>query len=180
MRRVVWAQYVSVDGVVENPSWTTPFWNDEIARSQRDQLFRSDALLLGRITYQLFADSWPGRTDPEGFADRMNRLPKYVASRTLKQATWNGTVVIQGEVSDAVARLKQEAGGDVLVYGSGTLVRTLFEHDLIDEYRLMVHPLIVGHGNRLFPDGVPTKTLRLTDVQRTSSGIATMLYEPAR
>src|SRR5262249_2954824 len=104
MGRVVWAEYVSVDGVVDNPTWTGSFWNDEIANLQKEQLFRSDALLLGRVTYEAFAASWPAMSDPDGFADRMNRLPKYVASRSLKEATWNATV-IRGDVVDAVSRL---------------------------------------------------------------------------
>src|SRR5262245_6594949 len=109
MRRVVWAEYVSVDGVVDDPSWTAPFWNDELSRMQKEQLFRSDALLLGRVTYEQFAKAWPGMTDPDGFADRMNTLPKYVASRTLKAADWNATV-IDGDAVDAVSRLKRKPG----------------------------------------------------------------------
>src|SRR5215510_2116949 len=151
MRRVVLAEYVSIDGVVEDPSWTGPFWNDDIARVQKDQLFRSDALLLGRVTYETFVAAWPTVTDSQGFADRMNRLPKHVASRTLKHVSWNATV-IQDDVPEAVARLKRENGGDLLVYGSAVLVRTLVQHDLIDEFRLMVHPIIVGRGKQMFVD----------------------------
>ena len=179
MRRVVWAEYVSIDGVVDEPSWTGPFWNDEISRIQREQLFRSDALLLGRVTYEGFANTWPNMTDPDGFADRMNRLPKYVASRTLKEPKWNATK-ITGDVADAVSRLRRETGGDVLIYGSATLVYTLVEHDLIDEFRLMVHPIVVGRGKHLFRDEAARKTLRLMDVKTTSSGVAVMVYEPAR
>jgi dihydrofolate reductase len=132
MRRVVWAEYVSVDGVVDEPSWTGPFWNDEIAKIQKEQLFRSDALLLGRVTYEGFVNAWPNMTDSEGFADRMNRLPKYVASRTLKHAKWNATV-IAGDVAETVSELRREKGGDILIYGSATLAHTLVERDLIDE-----------------------------------------------
>lgn len=179
MKRIVWAEYVSVDGVVDNPTWAQPFWNDEIAKVQKDQLFRSDALLLGRVTYEAFKAAWPTRTDPDGFADRMNRLPKYVASRTLKDSMWNATVM-QGDVPDAVSRLKRQNGGDILMYGSDTLAHTLVEHDLIDEIRLMVHPVIVGRGKRLLADGVSAKTLRLVDTTSISSGIVMMRYEPAR
>jgi dihydrofolate reductase len=179
MRRVVWAEYVSVDGVVDEPSWTGQFWNDEISNIQKEQLFRSDALLLGRVTYEGFANAWPTMTDSDGFADRMNQLPKYVASRTLKEAKWNATV-IKGDVPDAVSRLRRETGGDLLIYGSATLVHTLVEHDLIDEFRLMVHPIVVGRGRHLFRDGVATRTLRLVDTKTTSSGIVVMLYEPVR
>jgi len=179
MRRVVWAQYVSVDGVVDDPSWTAPFWNDELSRMQREQLFRSDALLLGRVTYELFTNAWPGRTDPEGFADRMNSLPKYVASRTLKTADWNATV-IAGDVVDAVSHLKQKSGQDLLIYGSAGLAHSLVMHDLVDEYRLMVHPVVVGRGRHLFRDGVPTKALRLADARTLTSGVVVMFYEPVR
>ena len=179
MRKVVWAEYVSVDGVVEDPAWTGPFWNDEIARVQKDQLFRSDALLLGRVTYESFAATWPTMSDAEGFADRMNRLPKYVASRTLKNPRWNANV-LQGDVPDAVSRLRRENGGDLLLYGSATLARTLVEHDLIDEFRLMVHPIIVGRGKQLFADGSSGKTLRLIEATPIGSGIVMMRYEPAR
>jgi len=175
----VWSEYVSVDGVVDDPAWTAPFWNDEIEKIQRRQLFRSDALLLGRVTYEGFASAWPNMTDPDGFADRMNRLPKHVASRTLKNLSWNATV-IQGDVFDAVAKMKQEAGGDLLIYGSATFAQALVEHDLVDEFRLMVHPVVVGRGKHLFPNPSSTKTLRLIETTTTSSGIAVMVYEPAR
>ena len=118
-------------------------------------------------------------TDPDGFGDRVNRLPKYVASRTLRDPTWNATV-IQGEVRDAVYRLKRENRGDILMYGSAMLGQTLVEHDLIDEIRLMVHPVIVGRGQRLLADVVTTKTLRLVDTTPIGSGIVMMRSEPVR
>src|SRR5262249_49078318 len=156
-----------------------PFWNDELSRLQRDQLFRSDALLLGRVTYELFAKAWPGRTDPDGFADRMNSLPKHIASRTLKKGDWNGTM-IEGDVVEGVSKLKPQTGGDLLIDGSAGLVHSLMPHDLIDEFRLMVHPVVVGRGRHLFRDGVPTRTLRLARATALSSGVVVMLYEPAR
>ena len=179
MRRVVWAEYVSVDGVVDDPSWTGAFWNDELSRMQKEQLFRSDALLLGRVTYEAFAQSWPTMTDPDGFADRMNRLPKHVASRTLKKFDWNAKP-IEGDVADGVARLKQQSGGDLLIYGSASLVSSLIPHDLIDEYRLMVHPVVVGRGRHLVRDIAQTKTLKLTDTKTLTSGVVVLSYEPAR
>jgi dihydrofolate reductase len=179
VRQVVWVECVSVDGVVDEPSWTAAFWNDEIAKIRKEQLFRSDALLLGRVTYEAFANSWPSITDPDGFADRMNRMPKHVASRTIKETKWNATV-IQGEVRDAVTRMKAEDGGDILVYGSATLVHTLVEHDLIDKFRLMVHPIVVGRGQHLFREGIAMKTLRLVETTPISSGIVVLSYEPVR
>jgi dihydrofolate reductase len=179
MRRVVWVQYVSVDGIADNPSWTGVFWNDEIAQLQKEQLFRSDALLLGRVTYEAFAKSWPNMTDPEGFADRMNSLPKHVASRTLKEVEWNATVIGRG-VADAVSRLKEQPGKDILIYGSANLVNSLIQYDLVDEYRLMVHPILVGRGKHLFRDGASTKTLRLADAKTLSSGVVVLSYQPVR
>ena len=179
MRRVVWAEYVSVDGVVDDPSWTGAFWNDELSRMQKEQLFRSDALLLGRVTYEGFAQAWPTITDPDGFADRMNRLPKHVASRTLKKFEWNATP-IEGDVADGVARLKQQSGGDLLIYGSASFVSSLIPHDLIDEYRLMVHPVVVGRGRHLVRDIAQTKTLKLTDTKTLTSGVVVLSYEPSR
>lgn|SRR5215813_2102426 len=179
MRRVVWAEYVSVDGVVDDPSWTMPFWSKELEQMQRAQLFRSDALLLGRVTYEAFVAAWPQRTDAEGFADRMNSLPKYVASRTLKETTWNARL-IEGDVATAVAALKRQPGQDILIYGSAGLVNSIMPHDLVDEYRLMVHPVVVGRGRHLFRDGVATTNLRLADAKKLTSGVVVLLYEPAR
>lgn len=179
MRKVVWAAYVSVDGVVEDPSWTRPFWNDELSQMQKEQLFRSDALLLGRVTYEGFAKAWPAMTVAEGFAHRMNTLPKHVASRTLKKADWNATV-IEGDVAEAVSNLKRTTGGDLLIYGSARLVQSLLPHDLIDEFRLMVHPVIVSRGRHAFGDGIAAKTMRLTDVKPLKSGVVVLSYQPAR
>ena len=179
MRRVVWAEYMSVDGVVDDPSWTREFWNDELSRMQKEQLFRSDALLLGRVTYEAFAQTWPTISDPEGFADRMNSLPKYVASRTLKKFDWNAKP-IDGDAADGVARLKQQAGGDLLIYGSASFVSSLVPHDLIDEYRLMVHPVIVGRGGHLVRSVAQAKTLTLTDAKTLTSGVVVLSYQPVR
>lgn len=178
MRKVVAAEYLSVDGIMEEPAWTREFWNDELGQAQYDLLFASDALLLGRVTYQGFAAAWPSMTDEQGFADRMNNLPKHVASTTLDTAEWNATL-IKGDVAEEVARLKQQPGQNLLVYGSADLVRTLMQHDLIDEYRLMVHPVIVGKGKRLFTEGSDTRTLRLVESKATATGVMILTYQPA-
>jgi len=178
MRRVVLAMYVSLDGVVEEPAWTSEFWNDELAKYQYDQLFASDALLLGRVTYQGFAAAWPSMTDEAGFADRMNSLPKYVASTTLDETEWNASL-IKENIAEEVARLKQQPGQDILIYGSADLVHTLMQHDLIDVYRLMVFPVVLGSGKRLFQEGSGTKVLRLVDTKTTSTGVALLTYQPA-
>jgi dihydrofolate reductase len=189
MRNVVAAEYLTVDGVMQDPGgvgeiehggWSNPFWNDELATYQHDQLFRSDALLLGRVTYQGFAAAWPSmeKQEAEGdFAVRMNTLPKYVATRTERKLEWNASP-IQGDVPAAVTDLKQKPGQDLLIYGSGELVRMLMQHNLIDEYRLMVHPVVLGSGKRLF-DGSPRTALRLVDTKTTSTGVVLLTYQPA-
>src|SRR6266496_879651 len=189
MRRVVAAEYLSVDGrmEMEDPErkeqevggWTAPYWNDELQTMQYDQLFASDALLLGRVTYTSFAAVWPTVTDEEGFADRMNSLPKYVASRTLKEPLeWNATL-LTGDTVEEVQKLKQDTGRDLLIYGSGELVKTLVRHDLVDEYRLMIHPIILGRGKRLFEEDSDRAGLRITDSQTTEKGVVTLVYQPA-
>jgi dihydrofolate reductase len=184
VRRVVVAEYLSLDGVAEDPGpagefehrgWTVAYWNDELGEYQSDQLFASDALLLGRVTYEEFVASWPLRSgDP--FTDRMNGLPKFVASTTLEEPLeWNANL-LKGDVAEAVARLKQEPGQDLLVYGSGGLVDTLIQHDLIDEYRVMLYPLVLGTGERFFRDGGGKSTLTLNDVKTNGAGVVMLRY----
>jgi dihydrofolate reductase len=179
MKRLKLAMYVSLDGVVEDPSWTGPFWSDQLADLQAEYLFSSDALVLGRVTYEGFAAAWPGMEEATGdFGRTMNSMPKYVASRTLHDAEWNATV-IDGDVPAAVAALKEGDGGDLLVYGSGTLVDELTRHGLIDEYRLMVHPVLVGSGKKLFESVGDTVDLKLADTVTTDTGVAVLTYLPA-
>jgi len=189
MRKVVAAEYVSVDGVMQDPGgvgeieqggWTNPYFNDELAKYQSDQLFDSDALLLGRVTYQGFAAAWPSMEETEGeFAVRMNRLPKYVASRTLTEPLeWNATL-LGGEVPKEVQKLKQQPGRDILIYGSGELVNTLMPHNLIDEYRLMIFPVLPGGGKPLFRYGHSATALRLDGTRTTSTGVVLLTYTAA-
>ncbi|HVO69078.1 MAG TPA: dihydrofolate reductase family protein, partial [Aggregatilineaceae bacterium] len=188
MRKVVATEYITLDGVMEDPGggektghggWSFQFWNEEAAKFKFDELFASDALLLGRVTYQGFAKAWPSMRDEAGFADRMNNLPKYVVSTTLQTVEWNNSRLIKGNIAEEVSRLKQQPGKDILLAGSAALVNTLMQHDLIDEYRLMVHPIIVGGGKRLFGDGINKKVLRLVDTKTFSSGIIVLSYQPA-
>jgi dihydrofolate reductase len=179
MRKLKLALYVSLDGVVEEPSWTGPFWNDQLSDLQAGYLFSSDALVLGRVTYEGFAAAWPSMEESTGdFGRKMNSMPKHVASRTLSEAGWNATVM-HGDVADAVAKLKDEDGGDLLVYGSGDLVDELTGHRLIDEYRLMVHPVIVGTGKKLFQGLTETVELKLADTVTTEMGVAVLTYTPS-
>lgn len=178
MRKIKVAMYVSLDGVVENPAWTGPFWNDELAKLQYDYLFASDALLLGRMTYEGFAAAWPTMTDTGEFGVKMNTMSKFVASRTLDKLEWNATL-LKGDVPTAVARLKEQSGQDLLIYGSGDLVDELTRHRLIDEYRLMVHPVIVGSGKRLFSglaSDFPSTNLRLMNATTTATGVVVLTY----
>jgi dihydrofolate reductase len=175
MRKLIVSTYISLDGVIENPMWTMPFWNDEIAEFQKADLFASDALLLGRETYEGFAEAWPPRAGTDAYADRINALPKYVVSRTLQSAAWNATV-LQGDIPAEIAKLKQEPGANILKYGGGELLHTLLEHRLLDELHLLVYPVIVGTGTRLTPAG-STAPLQLVDTKSFSSGVVLLHYQ---
>lgn len=176
--KLVVSEYVTLDGIMEEPGkWSFPFWSEEAAKFKSDELFASEALLLGRVTYEGFAAAWPTMEGTGEFGERMNNLPKYVASTTLTEPTWNATV-IEGDVPAAVAQLKQQPGQDLLVGGSATLVQTLMQHDLVDEYRLMVHPILLGTGKRLFNEGMAATTLNLVDTKTTGTGVVILTYHP--
>jgi dihydrofolate reductase len=177
MRNIVVTEFLSLDGVMEAPSWTFKYWNDEIAKFKGEESTASDALLLGRVTYEGFAAAWPQSKD-EG-APYFNGVRKYVVSKTLNKAEWNNSVIIKDNVVEEIKKLKQQEGNDITVHGSGALVQTLIEHDLVDRYRLLVYPLVLGTGKRLFPEGT-TATLKLVKAQSFSSGVAALIYEPER
>lgn len=188
MRKIVVSEYVSLDGVMEDPGggeksahggWSFQFWSEEAAKFKFDELFASDALLLGRVTYEGFAKAWPAMKDEAGFADRMNSLPKYVVSTTLHTAEWNNSRLIKENIVEEISRLKQQPGQDILVAGSCALVQTLIQHGLVDEYKLMVHPVVLGGGKRLFGGGTAMQVLKLVGTQTFSSGIVALSYEPA-
>jgi dihydrofolate reductase len=179
MGKVVVSEYVTVDGVFEDlEKWHFDFWHDDIAKYKLDELFASDALLMGRVTYEVFAATWPEQTDEEGFADRMNSLPKYVVSTTLKEAAWNNSTVIGADVPDAIAKLRQDGDETLLLGGSGQLANTLIEHDLVDELRLLVHPVVFGRGRRLFDREVDARKLKLTGSTSFATGVVALHYEP--
>jgi dihydrofolate reductase len=187
-RRLVVIEYVSLDGVIEDPGgsegkpyggWTRPYWGDDIGQSQLERLFASDALLLGRVTYEGFAAAWPKMKDEAGFADRMNSMPKYVVSTTLENPEWNNSRVIKANVAEEIAALKRQPGQDILVYGSGTLVQTLLRHGLVDELRLLVYPVVLGAGKRLFHDGT-SATLQPVETRTLGSGVVLATYRPAQ
>jgi len=187
MRKVVVSEFVSLDGVMEDPGgaekfehggWTMSYWGEAIGKVKFDELFASDALLLGRVTYQGFAAAWPGRTDEAGFADRMNSLPKYVVSTTLEEVPWTNSQLVKGNIVKEISKLKQQPGQDILIAGSGALVQTLMQHDLIDAYRLLVYPVVLGSGKRLFRDGSKA-TLRLVETRTFPSGVVLLEYQSA-
>jgi dihydrofolate reductase len=168
--------FVSLDGVVESPEkWSFPFWGDETQKFKLDELRATDALLLGRVTYEGFAAAWPGRKDPDGFADRFNSMPKFVASRTLKKLDWNNSHLIKGDLAAGVAKLKQQPGQDIVVHGSPGLIRSLLPYDLIDEFRLLVYPLVLGRGKRLFDEASRAK-LNLAESEAFSKGVVKLVY----
>ncbi len=187
MGRIVVTEFVSLDGVMEDPGGAEDFqhggWSFEFSRGEEgdkfklDEAFESDALLLGRVTYQGFAAAWPSR---EGeFADKFNTMPKYVVSSTLEEPEWNNTTVLQGDVVEEVSKLKQAVDGDIVVHGSARLVQTLVEHDLVDELRLMVFPVVLGSGKRLFGDTSDKKRLKLVESKTVGDGVTVLTFQPA-
>jgi dihydrofolate reductase len=185
--RIVVTEFVSLDGVMEAPGGGEDFkhggWTFEIERGEEGEKFKldetmaSEALLLGRVTYEGFAAAWPSR---EGeFADKFNTMPKYVVSSTLGEPDWNNSRVLKGDLPTEVAELRAEHDGDIVVHGSAQLVQALLEHDLVDELRLMVFPVVLGSGKRLFGDTSDKKPLRLADSKTVGDGVAILTYHPA-
>ena len=180
MRKLIVAEFLSLDGVMENPGWSLPYWNDQIAAFKGEETSSSDALLLGRKTYEGFAAAWPGRTnEDDAGAAYMNNVRKYVVTSTLDNLSWNNSYVIDGDIAAEVARLKAEDGGNLLVNGSAMLVNYLLEHDLVDIYRLLVYPVVLGEGLRLFAAGNRAK-LELVESKPFSTGAVALIYRSMR
>jgi dihydrofolate reductase len=193
MAKLVVTEFITLDGVIEAPGGGEAFeqggWafkfnrGDDGDKFKFDELMASEAQLLGRVTYVGFARAWPSMPDTGEFGEKMNGMPKYVVSRTLgpADATWTNSTVIGDDVAGQVARLKEQLTGDILVAGSAQLVRTLAAHDLVDEYRLMLFPIVLGRGKRLFGDGIQPASLRLVDSRRVGpDGVMLLTYAPAR
>jgi dihydrofolate reductase len=179
--RLVATEYLSLDGVFEEPGhWSGPFFNDEARRFKSDELQASDALLLGRKTYEGFAAAWPTMKGTGEFGEKMNTMTKYVVSSTLKSADWPGSKVVKGNLAEEIRRLKREPGHDLLLSGSAQLFNALMKENLIDLYRFMVHPVVLGKGKRLFAESNDRRVLDLAETKRFSSGIVIMEYKPAR
>jgi dihydrofolate reductase len=187
MGKIVITEFVSLDGVMEDPGgaedfehggWTFEFdQGDEGNRFKLDETLEADALLLGRVTYEGFAAAWPSMEDPAGFADKMNSMPKYVVSSTLENPEWNNSTVLKGDLAAEVGKLKQEIDGVILVAGSAQLAQSLVELDLVDEVRLMVFPVVLGSGKRLFGEASDKRTLRLADAKTVGDGIVILTLE---
>jgi dihydrofolate reductase len=189
MGKIVVTEFVSLDGVIEAPGGGEDYkhagWTFEIDRGEEgdklklDELVEAEAQLLGRVTYEGFAAAWPTIEDGAGFAEKMNSMPKYVVSSTLQEASWNNSTILSGELADEVAKLHRQIDGVILVAGSAQLVQGLLERDLVDELRLMVFPVLLGEGKRLFGDVSAKKPLNLVDSKSVGDGIALLTYEPA-
>ena len=187
MGQIVVTEFISLDGVIEDPGGAEDFkyggWSFEFNRGDEgdafklDETMRSAALLLGRKTYEGFAAAWPSRSGE--FAERFNTMPKYVVSSTLTEPEWTNTTVLDGDVRDAVAKLRDEIDGEIVVHGSGRLVQTLLEHDLVDELRLMVFPVVLGAGQRLFGETSEKQPLRLASTQTVGDGVVILIYTRA-
>ena len=186
MRDVIVSEFVTLDGVMEDPGgsektknggWAFKFRSKDQDKFKFDELFASDALLLGRVTYQGFAAAWPSMPpDPEGYSKRMDSLPKYVVSRSLEKVEWNNSRLIRTNVAEEVAKLKMQPGKDILVFGSGELANGLMQGGLIDELRLLVHPIVLGSGKRLFKSGIGSK-LKLMESRTFDSGVVLLRYQ---
>jgi dihydrofolate reductase len=180
MRKIVAGLFISLDGVVEAPDqWHFPYWSDEMGEAVGSQMAAADTMLLGRLTYQEFAAYWPHQGSEVEGADYMNNTPKLVVSTTLDRAEWQNTTLIKGNVAEELTRLKQQPGKDISVVGSPTLVRSLLRDNVLDELRLLVHPIVVGRGKRLFEQGSEQQALKLVESKTFNTGVLYLTYEPA-
>ena len=182
MRKVVAVEFVSVDGVMESPEeWAYSYTNDEMEEANASGMAASDAMLLGRVTYEQMAAFWPLQPGGVPTVDYINSVPKHVVSTTLEEPLgWNNSTLIGDNVAEEIAGLKQQPGKDIAILGSGTLVRSLLQDDLLDELRLIIHPIVLGSGKRLFEDGGDRKALELVDSKTFSTGVLYLTYRPAR
>jgi dihydrofolate reductase len=193
MRKLVVGTFVTVDGVMQAPGgpdedreggfehggWSVNYWDESMGEIIVGQTVQAGALLLGRKTYEIFAAHWPRVSGDDPIGAKLNSMPKYVASRTIGKVSWNNSTLIEGDVAEAVAKLKGEPGGEIQVTGSSDLIQTLVQHDLVDEYRLWVFPVVLGEGKRLFGSGAVPAGLKLVDTKISSTGVVIHTYERA-
>jgi len=195
MKKIVLGTFLTLDGVMQAPGdpqedteggfkqggWQLPYFDDDSGRLMSENIAATDALLLGRKTYDIFAAYWPFAPEDDPFAKKLNSVPKYVASTTLDKVEWNNSTLIKGNVAEEVAKIKQQLGsGMISVTGSGKLAQTLIKHNLVDEYVLWIHPVVLGSGKRLFEDGILPTNLELVDTKTTGSGVVILTYQPDR
>ena len=193
MRKLVVGTFLTLDGVMQAPGdpqedteggfthggWQMPYFDDDAGKIMDKNVAATEALVLGRKTYQIFAAYWPTAPADDAFAKKFNSIPKYVVSTTLNKAEWNNSTLIKRNIAEEIARLKQQPGSGILsVTGSGKLAQTLMKHNLVDEYELWIHPLVLGSGKRLFEDGVVPSNLKLVNARQTGSGISVLTYQP--
>ena len=182
MRKIVAGLFISLDGVIEAPhEWHFPYFDDAMGEAVGAQMAAADTMLLGRVTYEEFAGYWPQQNQAENpIADQMNNTPKLVVSTTLTDVSgWQNSTLISGNVAEELTKIKQQPGKDIGITGSATLVRSLLRDGLLDELRLLVHPIVVGSGKRLFVDGEPQTPLKLVESKTFDTGVAYLTYQPA-
>ncbi len=194
MKKLVVGTFLTLDGVMQAPGdskedtqggfkyggWQMPLFDDDAGKIISESVMATDALLLGRVTYQIFAAYWPTAPADDPFAKKLNSVPKYVASTTLKKVEWNNSTLIKGNLAEEVTKLKQQPGSGILsVTGSGKLAQSLMREGLVDEYDIWIHPLVLGSGKRLFDGGIVPINLKLVDTKTTGSGIVVLTYQPA-
>ncbi len=195
MKKLVVGTFLTLDGVMQAPGdpkedteggfkqggWQMPFFDADAGKIMDEQIAATDALLLGRVTYQIFAAYWPTAPEDDPIGKKLNSMPKYVVSTTLKKVEWNNSTLIKGNLAEEVAKLKQQPGsGTLSVTGSGKLAQSLMKHDLVDEYALWVHPILLGSGKHLFPDGIAPINLKLVGTKTTGAGVVILTYRPGK
>lgn len=179
MRTLIVTEFMSLDGVIQDPMWTFPYWNDETAAFKGEETSNKQELLLGRVTYEGFAEAWPKRTGEDNGANYFNGTRKYVITSTLDKLEWNNSVALKGDLVEEVNKLKQGDGPDIVVHGSAKLAQALFQNNLVDRLRLLVYPLALGEGQRLFEQGTTPK-FKLVESRSISSGVVGLIYDVVR
>jgi dihydrofolate reductase len=177
MRKIIVSEFMALDGVIEDPMWTFPYWNDEIASFKHAELFGADALLLGRITYDGFAQAWPSRMGTDDYADHINTMKHHVVSTTLQNGAWENSNIISTNIADEITRIKQQQGKDIIVFGSGKLTHFLMENGLVDQFNIIQYPIVIGKGQTLFAGYGKEVKLKLVQTLPFSSGAVGLVYE---
>jgi dihydrofolate reductase len=181
MRKVIVSEFISLDNVIESPEkWHFPYISDDFNEHNVKAILEAAAFLYGSNTYQAFASFWPSMTNNEyGIADKLNNAPKYVVSKSMNDATWNNSTILSGDLTEEIKSIKQQGNGIIAMTGSGTLIHSMMQANLIDQFDLLLHPIVVGSGQRLFTDGMSSYPLKLVETQTFNSGVILLRYQPA-